>query len=57
VKKLQKIIALFLFIFLAGILITVISINITLDKNSPKKTTILTNKDTLILVKAVKETV
>ena len=37
-KNLRKIIALFLFIFLAGILITAISINKTLDKKVPTET-------------------
>lgn len=37
-KNLRKIIALFIFIFLAGILITVININKTLDKSIPTET-------------------
>lgn len=37
-KNLRKIIALFIFIFIAGIIITVVSINKTLDKNIPTET-------------------
>ena len=45
-KNLRKIIALFIFIFLAGILITAISINKTLDKNIPTET-VKIHKDSL----------
>ena len=37
-KNLRKIIALFIFIFIAGIIITAISINKTLDNNVPTET-------------------
>jgi len=34
-KNLRKIVALFLFIFITGILVTVISVNRTLEKKTP----------------------
>ena len=39
-KKLKKIIALFLFIFLTGIIVTVISINRTLNTKLPANETV-----------------
>ena len=45
-KNLRKIIALFIFIFLAGIVITAISIDKTLDKNVPSETSVV-EKDSL----------
>lgn len=45
-KNLRKIIALFLFIFLAGIVITAISIDKTLDKKIPSETSVV-EKDSL----------
>ncbi|TVZ56376.1 hypothetical protein OD91_1661 [Lutibacter sp. Hel_I_33_5] len=55
-KNLRKIIALFLFIFLAGVLITVRSINTTLNKQ-PAQETVESKKDTLYLIEAEKKTV
>lgn len=55
-KKLKKIIALFLFIFFAGITISIISINKTLDKKTSTET-VESYKDTIILLKAEKGTV
>ena len=56
-KNLRKIIALFAFIFLAGIFITVITINTSLNKTEVKKETVEIQKDTLYLLKAEKKTV
>lgn len=56
-KNLRKIIALFAFIFLAGIYITVITINTSLNKDDIPKETVEIQKDTLYLLKAEKKTV
>tara|TARA_B110000967_G_scaffold112551_1_gene115162 strand:- start:2460 stop:2633 length:174 start_codon:yes stop_codon:yes gene_type:complete len=56
-KHLRKIIALFTFIFLTGILITVITINTSLNKTEIKKDTVDTQKDTLYLLKAENKTI
>jgi|AntRauMFilla1563_2_1112583.scaffolds.fasta_scaffold08217_3 preprotein translocase subunit SecG len=57
-KNLRKIIALFAFIFLAGILITVITINTSLNKSELQNNpTVKVQKDTLYLLKAEKKTV
>jgi hypothetical protein len=56
-KHLRKIIALFAFIFLAGIFITVITINTSLNKSEVPKETVDIQKDTLYLLKAEKKTV
>ncbi len=37
-KNLRKIVALFLFIFITGIFVTVMSVNKTLDKKTPTET-------------------
>jgi len=50
-KNLRKIIALFTFIFLTGIFITLISIHISLNKKeSPIKPTVENHKDTVYLL-------
>ena len=57
-KNLRKIIALFAFIFLAGIFIAVITVNTSLNKtDTSKETTVEIQKDTLYLLKAEKKTV
>lgn len=56
-KNLRKIIALFIFIFLAGIYITVITINTSLNKEDTPKETVEIQKDTLYLLKAEKKSV
>lgn len=56
-KNLRKIIALFAFIFLTGIFITVITINTSLNKNENRTQTVDIKKDTLYLLKAEKKTV
>jgi hypothetical protein len=56
-KNLRKIIALFTFIFLAGIITTVITINISLNKMENTNQTVELQKDTLYLLHAEKETV
>lgn len=56
-KNLRKIIALFAFIFLAGIYFTVITINTSLNKTQVTKETVEIKKDTTYLLKAEKKTV
>jgi preprotein translocase subunit SecG len=56
-KNLRKIIALFAFIFLAGIFITVITINSSLNKTEIKNETVETQKETLYLLKAENKTI
>ncbi|MCL7762056.1 hypothetical protein MPF19_01420 [Polaribacter sp. Z014] len=56
-KKLRKIIALFLFIFIVGIFSTAITVNTSLNKFDTQKTTVAVKKDTLFLLKAEKELV
>jgi hypothetical protein len=56
-KNLRKIIALFSFIFLAGILITVILVNTTLNKNKKPKETVEVQKDTLSIRKTNNKTI
>ncbi|MFY9242329.1 MAG: hypothetical protein WAO74_04810 [Polaribacter sp.] len=56
-KNLRKIIALFAFIFVAGICITVITVNTSLNKTEVTKETVEIQKDTLYLLKAEKKTV
>ena len=53
-KNLRKIIALFLFIFITGIIVTVISINTTLNKKTP--TELVKAKDSVYLTKKVQKT-
>ena len=56
-KNLRKFIALFSFIFLAGILITVILVNTTLNKNKKPKETVEVQKDTLSIRKTNNKTI
>jgi hypothetical protein len=56
-KNLRKIIALFAFIFLTGIFITVITINTSLNKTEITNETVEIQKDTLYLLKSKKKTV
>lgn len=56
-KNLRKIIALFAFIFVAGICITVITINTSLNKTETPIETVKVQKDTTYLLKAEKKTV
>ena len=56
-KNLRKIIALFVFIFVAGICITVITVNTSLNKTENPKKTVEIEKDTLYLIEAEKKTV
>lgn len=56
-KHLRKIIALFIFIFLTGIFITVITINTSLNKTEITKENVEIQKDTIYLLKAEKKTV
>jgi hypothetical protein len=56
-KNLRKIIALFAFIFLTGIFITVITINASLNKTEITNETVEIQKDTLYLLKSKKKTV
>lgn len=56
-KKLHKIIALFVFIFITGILVTVITVNTSLNKHDSQKEIVEIQKDTLYLLKAEKKTV
>lgn len=56
-KNLYKIIGLFAFIFIAGVFITVITVNTSLNKvDSPQKT-VEVKKDTTYLLKVEKKTV
>ena len=50
-KNLRKIIALFAFIFLTGICITVITINTSLNKIETKNETVEIKKDTFSILK------
>jgi len=54
-KNLRKIIILFAFIFIAGITVTVITINTSLNKKDTTQNTIEIHKDTLYLLKAEKK--
>jgi hypothetical protein len=56
-KQLRKIIALFAFIFLTGILITVRNINTSLNKSEITNETVELQKDTIYLLKVEKKTV
>ena len=56
-KNLRKIIALFAFIFITGICITVMTINTSLNKEQIPKETVEIQKDTLYLLEAEKKTV
>lgn len=56
-KNLRKIIALFAFIFITGICITVMTVNTSLNKTETPQETVEIQKDTLSLLKADKKTV
>ena len=56
-KHLRKIIALFAFIFVTGIFITVITINTSLNKSEITTETVEIQKDTIYLLKAEKKSV
>lgn len=56
-KNLHKIIALFAFIFITGIIVTVMSINTSLNKIETTEETVEIQKDTLYLLQAEKKTV
>lgn len=56
-KKLHKIIALFAFIFVAGIFVTVMTVNTSLNKSEITNETVEIQKDTLYLLQAEKKTV
>lgn len=56
-KKIHKIIALFTFIFVAGVFITIVTINTSLNKNEITNETVEVQKDTLYLLQAEKKTV
>ncbi|MFT6699012.1 MAG: hypothetical protein ACJAVD_000499 [Porticoccaceae bacterium] len=56
-KNLHKIITLFLFIFIAGIFITVITINTSLNKIEVTNETVEIQKDTLSPLKTEKKIV
>jgi len=56
-KNLRKIIALFLFIFIAGIYVTVVTVKTSLNKIETTNQTVEIQKDTLYLLKAEKKTV
>ncbi|WP_197026330.1 hypothetical protein [Polaribacter sp. Hel_I_88] len=56
-KNLRKIIALFVFILVAGIFVTVITINTSLNKTEVPKETVEVQKDSVSLLKADKKRV
>ena len=56
-KKLHKIIALFAFIFVTGIFVTVMTVNTSLNKTIHTNETVDIQKDTLYLLQAEKKTV
>lgn len=56
-KNLYKIITLFAIIFIAGIFVTVITVNSSLNKFKTQEKTVEIQKDTLYLLKAEKKTV
>jgi len=56
-KQLHKIIAFFAFIFLINILITVITINTSLNKSEITNETVELQKDTIYFLKVEKKTV
>ena len=56
-KNLRKIIVLFAVIFLTGIIVTVKTVNTSLNKTETTKETVEIQKDTLYLLKAEKKTV
>jgi len=54
-KNLRKIITLFAFIFIAGIYVSVITINTSLNNKDTTQNTVEIYKDTLYLLKAEKK--
>ena len=56
-KNLRKIIVLFAFIFVTGVIVTVMTVNSSLNKSEIDKQTVEVQKDTLYLLKAEKKTV
>ena len=56
-KNLRKIIALFAFIFITGIFVTVLTINTSLNKKETPIETVEIQKDSLTLLKVEKKTV
>ena len=56
-KNFRKIIGLFLLIFFCGVLITIGSVNATLNKESNQKEIVEIKKDTTYLITAEKEAV
>ncbi len=56
-KNLRKIIALFIFILVAGIFVTVITINTSLNNTEVHQETVKFQKDTISLLKAEKKRV
>ncbi|MFD2529802.1 MULTISPECIES: hypothetical protein [Polaribacter] len=56
-KNLRKIIGLFLIIFVAGIFVTIITVNKSLNKIDPQEKSVEIQKDTTYLLKAEKKTV
>ena len=56
-KNLRKIIALFAFIFIAGIGVTVLTVKTSLNKKEAPKETVEIQKDTTYLLEAEKKTV
>ncbi|WP_158091353.1 hypothetical protein [Tenacibaculum holothuriorum] len=56
-KNLRKIIALFIGIFITGIIVTVVSINSTLKKEQPKEDSLKVVQDSTYLLKSEKKAV
>lgn len=56
-KNLRKIIALFIGIFITGIIVTVVSINSTLKKEQPKEDSVKVVQDSTYLLKSEKKAV
>ncbi|MDG1037918.1 MAG: hypothetical protein P8O89_03120 [Polaribacter sp.] len=56
-KKLHKIFALFAFIFFAGVFVTIINVNTSLNKSVHSNETVDIQKDTLYLLQAEKKAV
>jgi len=55
-KNLYKIITLFAVIFIAGIFLTVITVNLSLNKSEIKEKTVEIQRDTTFLLKAEEKT-
>lgn len=56
-KNLRKIIALFIFILIAGIFVTVMTINTSLNNSEVPQETVKIQKDSLSILKAEKKAV